>query len=227
MSQTDSQPLKKHKRRWSRRLLIVLLVLLAIALAAWKVAERYIDVNRYRPRLEAEIKAITGLPASIGNLNLDILPAPCLEATAVSVGKGDFQAYAPRVVARASIRELLHRRLCITSIESPNVAITVPADNEVLLKKIRDLARSVRGSQEPKNTEKGPAPAGKAASRAADRWARTDRKFLSADFRFENLRFEKSRCGAVAEWSGMLSGPWAPVIFTLWISPAEASPSVM
>jgi len=45
-------------------------------LGLWKAVEYYVAIDRYRPEIIRMMQEATGLPASIGRLELDLLPAP-------------------------------------------------------------------------------------------------------------------------------------------------------
>lgn len=132
---------KRAKRRWW----IVLAMPFVLAAAAWFLVERYIiQIDRYRPGLIAEIEDYLGLPASIGSLDLVLLPRPHVNAHLVRVGEGDFQGESERIVIDASLRPLLQRRLEISAITITGAQFRVPAAFADLAHRIERVVDRVR-----------------------------------------------------------------------------------
>lgn len=74
-----------RRRRWGRRLGVtvgVILALMAIVLL-WVAT---LDINDYRPRIEREIAARTGVPVTLGNMSLGLWPRIAIQASDVSFG---------------------------------------------------------------------------------------------------------------------------------------------
>ena len=113
------------RRRWPWVAVAVLMVSVG---AGWKIFERTVDVQRYRPLAEAAVEKATGLPASIGALDLDLLPTPHLDISDIRVGEGDLQASAPRASASVRVSALARRRLEVGSVSLTDLRITLPED---------------------------------------------------------------------------------------------------
>ena len=124
-----------RRTRWA----VVFLVLVLAAGLAWQIAEWLIDIDRYRTQVEAQISQAIGLPASVGRLDLDILPTPRFEATGVSLGGGDFRLDVPRVVVHADFRDLIHRKIHVTEITLLHATVTVPEDAMLLADRLAAL----------------------------------------------------------------------------------------
>jgi hypothetical protein len=116
---------------WRRLVWGMALALAAVAIV-WQIAKRAIDVEQYRPQVEAAIVEFTGLPVTIGALELAWHPVPCLSAHDVSIGEGDFHAATTRLDVFPRIAGLLRLRLEIARIHLVEPAITLPETREQL-----------------------------------------------------------------------------------------------
>ena len=75
------------------------------------------------------IKAIadaTGLPVTIDELNIDIIPTPCVRARRIEIGEKDFRASVDSVRATVRLRDLLSGRVTIPEIVLTGVTVTTP-----------------------------------------------------------------------------------------------------
>ncbi len=73
-----------------KRLAVILLILVLVALGAALVVPSFIDWNRYRPEIAARIEAATGRPVAIdGALSFQVLPSPTLSADGVRIANID------------------------------------------------------------------------------------------------------------------------------------------
>lgn len=115
------------ERSRSRRLLWGGALALAAGAIAWQIAKRAIDVEQYRPQIEAAIEEYTGLAVTIGGLELAWHPMPCLSALDVSVGEGDFRAVTARLDVFPRLLPLLRRRVEISRIDLTEPTMTLPA----------------------------------------------------------------------------------------------------
>ena len=86
----------------------------------------------YRPQIEEALEEFTGLPVSIGTLDLAWHPIPCLSAYDITIGEGDLRATAPRLDVFPALRALLAWRLDIASVELIEPALTLPATTKRL-----------------------------------------------------------------------------------------------
>jgi len=137
---TEAQQPRKRGR--GLRGAIALIVVVCVAVAAWQVAERIIDVDRYRPAVAALLEHSIGLPASIDALDLDLLPSPRVVAHGVVVGEGDFRASAPRVLAVIRPKALLNRQVEVAAVTVSGLSITTPKDPDRLVERFEGLAFS-------------------------------------------------------------------------------------
>jgi hypothetical protein len=144
MEATEDTSKKRRTRR--RRFLVGLALLASVGCIAWKIAERLIDVDRYRDRIATRIQEATGLPAAVGRLDLDILPTPRLEARAVSLGEGDFRAYADSIVASADLVDLVHGKIHVADVSVSGLTLTVPRDAATLRARLGLLADTLRNA---------------------------------------------------------------------------------
>ena len=73
-----------------KRLAVILLLLVLVAVGAALVVPSFIDWNRYRPQIAAQIESVTGRSVSIdGALSFQVLPSPTLSVDAVRVANID------------------------------------------------------------------------------------------------------------------------------------------
>ena len=138
MTQSGTNPNKmKPRRRRMLRLAVGSIVALTVA---WLLFEHLVlRIDRYRPMVEEEIAKATGLPASIGSLDLDLLPTPRVEAHGVIVGESGFRATAERVTIRAALWPLLRRKIEVDSVEPERLNVYLPGDAEILQQRVEAL----------------------------------------------------------------------------------------
>lgn len=123
-----------------RRRLIAALVAFTALVLFWLAAERYVlRVDRYRPALEDAIARAAGLPASIVRIDAHLLPWPYVALEGVSVGSGDFSAFAKRVDVRGELRALARGRLEIDLVDVKQLSVIVPPDPDDLRQRVNDL----------------------------------------------------------------------------------------
>ncbi|HEO69667.1 MAG TPA: hypothetical protein ENN80_00270 [Candidatus Hydrogenedentes bacterium] len=139
---------RSASRRWSRVLTALLFLVLLVG-PAWKIVEYLVDIDRYRPQIEAALSEATGMAVKVAALDLDVLPAPRLRAMGVVVGEGDFRVEAPQVTARASLAEILDLTLIVTEVRLRGVLIVVPEDLDALAQRIEELRRPEREAAKP------------------------------------------------------------------------------
>lgn len=108
-------------------------VVIVCAVIAWKVAERVINVDQYRPWVVARLEESTGLPASIEQLDLDLFPTPRVQALQVRLGEGNFEAAAASVAIQARLGGLLRGRIEIDEVRFEELEVTVPRDKDSAL----------------------------------------------------------------------------------------------
>ncbi len=120
----------RGRRRWW----IAGAVFVIAVAALWQLVERLVQVDQYRPQIEQELAELTGLSVAIGSLQLAWRPIPCLSATDVTIGEGDFQAVAARVDVYPALHTLLWRELDILDVAIRELSVTLPEDSEAAQK---------------------------------------------------------------------------------------------
>ncbi len=128
------------------RVAAALLVGMAVA---WFFVERYVlNVDRYRDVAIAAMENSTGLPASVGRLDLDLFPRPRLSAHDVLVGDGNFQASVDRITVEIKLLPLLGRRVEVTSARLVGLQLRLPKNPARLSKRMNDLLDAASGPSE-------------------------------------------------------------------------------
>ena len=100
---------------------VIALVLIVLALA---LIPRFLDVNQYRGRIQAELQNRLGRPVTLGDINLSLLP-PSLQVKDVTIGEdprfgvGPF-AKAQLLAVRVSLMPLLRKNVEIQSLRLIN-----------------------------------------------------------------------------------------------------------
>ncbi len=113
---------QNRRRRWA----LALLLLLLCATLAWQGLEYLVDIDRHRPRIEAELEALFGRPVSVGEMDLQLFPTPHLYAKEVTIGQGDCRLYALGVHAYARPGALLRGEVALSSVTATGAVLTVP-----------------------------------------------------------------------------------------------------
>jgi AsmA protein len=107
---------------------VVAFVLIVLALA---VIPRFLDVNQYRGRIQAELQNRLGRPVTLGDINLSLLP-PSLQVKEVAIGEdsrfgvGPF-AKAQLLAVRVSLMPLPRKKVEIQSLRLINPDIQLIA----------------------------------------------------------------------------------------------------
>jgi len=128
-------PERPARRRWLYRLLL----LAAVLSVGWKIVEHLIAVDRYRPLVIDAIGQATGLPVTVGSLDLDIFPLLRVTADEITVGENDFKISISRAQATPRIFGLLQHRIYIASIVLSDLTIKMPQDAAILSDHIEAL----------------------------------------------------------------------------------------
>lgn len=141
MTDIEPKPFKaRPKFRLARNILIGLAGLILLLAVAWFFLEQYVQIETYRPMLEAKIEDAAGLPASIGELDLAFAPLPVIRADGITVGEGNFRLQAERAELWPDLGELLHREVRVTRIDLARLAVVVPSDPAELKQRFRAIA---------------------------------------------------------------------------------------
>jgi uncharacterized protein involved in outer membrane biogenesis len=105
----------------TRKLLIIGGLILGVLILLLVVVPSLVDINRYRPQVAALLEKATGKPASIGRLELTILPHLAIQVDNFELGNpsgfphGDFFK-SQRIYALLEARPLLNRQIVIQSL---------------------------------------------------------------------------------------------------------------
>lgn len=101
-----------------------LVILIAAGFALWF----FLDADRYRSRVEAELAELTGLPVQSGRFNLDFWPSLRLEIDGATIGEDDFRVDAGAIEAWADLRALLGGKILVTDVAVSGLALHLPVD---------------------------------------------------------------------------------------------------
>src|SRR3954454_5720599 len=105
-----------------RKLAIVIGILGVLAVAVLAALPFVLDVNNYRPRIQAELEQRTGRPVSLGKMDLKIFPLAFRVENAIIGEDKNFPHGAPfaqagELLVSAKLMPLLHGDMQINSIE--------------------------------------------------------------------------------------------------------------
>lgn len=172
-------------KRPLRRLLLALAALAALFVLAAAVLPFVVDVDRFRPRLEATLSDLLGRPVALGRLRLTLWTGVAVRADRVEVGAAD----GPRLVAgpvrlRPALLPLLRGAVDLRGIVAD--AVTIVRDGRPLLERGRlraRFSRSASGDTDVEGTLRGAwpvagAPEGSLTFAGAQRGAELDLRRL-------------------------------------------------
>lgn len=116
--------------RRKKYLIVVAVVVAVLVILGIFVVPRFVNVNRYRPQVEAYLEAKTGKPAHIGRLELTLFPHLAIQIDNFSMGNpkgfpsGDFLK-AQRIYALFKASALWNKRIVVKSliVESPVIHV--------------------------------------------------------------------------------------------------------
>jgi uncharacterized protein involved in outer membrane biogenesis len=104
-----------------RKLGIVILVILILVIAAALIVPRFIDINRYRPQIQAQLEKRLGRPVTLGEMNLGLFP-PRFRVNNVSISEdpqfntGKPFATAQQLSVAVKLWPLLHKQVDVQSL---------------------------------------------------------------------------------------------------------------
>lgn len=116
-----------HRKKY---LIVVAVVVALLAIIGIFIVPRVVNVNRYRPEVEAYLEAKTGKPAQIGHLELTLFPHLAIQIDNFSMGNpkgfpaGDFLK-AQRIYALFKASALWNKRIVVKSLIVENPVIHV------------------------------------------------------------------------------------------------------
>lgn len=125
----------------NKRWLLIPGIILVLG-AIWLVAERIINVDRFKPLAITAIQDATGLPASVEDLDIDLLPYPRLVARKVVIGEGDLRFDAPYLTVTAEYWGLLRRQINVSTVSISEPVLVVPAEISEAAERVRNLLES-------------------------------------------------------------------------------------
>ena len=129
-----------------RRRLVLALGVVFLLLAGWWLFEWVARIDRYRPLAETELERLSGLPVSIGRLDLRLLPVPHVSALRVRLGEGDFEAAADRIGLVPALGALLRGRIELRSIQIAELSLAIPEYGERITEAWRALRERIEAA---------------------------------------------------------------------------------
>ena len=141
---------QKKQGAKGRRLFVWLVAIVAIAIIGWQLIEHFvIDIERYQPYFVAKITEKTGLPASIGSMDVTLRPLPEVHAYDVRVGDENLEAVADDVILHLELEPLLRRLVHITDIELRGLTLHIPEDISLAKAYIQTIREHAHPSGKP------------------------------------------------------------------------------
>ncbi len=136
------------KRRISRRRLIFMLSVALFLAVLWQGVERLINIEHYRPVIDAGLENLIKLPLTFGEMDLKLFPTPRLVVENVRVGEGDFAVFAPEVSVTASLGRLLHQQLALHDVTIYDAQLRMPEGNEAFKARWTEYLATLRAPRE-------------------------------------------------------------------------------
>ncbi len=145
-----------HNHRMRKKILIsalsaLVLIVAGLALVIWRAGDL---VNRYRPQIQTIASNALGMPVSLGDISLSIIPRPAFYVAAVTVGApGQTSVSVGSVRADAALLPLLSKRVELSTITIDKPSITLAKESSGV-----GLKGMPRGDSKPNNPSQTPAP---------------------------------------------------------------------
>lgn len=136
------------KRRISRRRLIFMLSVALFLAVVWQGVERFINIEHYRPVIDAGLEKLIKLPLTFGEMDLKLFPTPRLVVENVRAGEGDFAVFAPEVSVTASLGRLLHKQLALHDVTIYDAQLRMPETNEAFKARWMEYLVALRAPRE-------------------------------------------------------------------------------
>lgn len=119
-------------RRW-RIATVSILVLALLASLGWYGIEHYVlGIERYRPQIERKLSDSAGFPATVGHIDLVLLPSPHLNIEEVRIGTERMYVAIEQAAATVPLRKLLDSTVDILGASIYGVRLRVPSDPQRL-----------------------------------------------------------------------------------------------
>ena len=144
----NRQTIQKKARRY-RGWITGGCVLLALVVG-WQILELLVNVDRYRPVIVDAIVKATGLPATVGRLDIDLVPTPHLSVYAISIGEGDFRVTARDIAVYPEWSSLLRKPYVLERITVTGLIGRMPNDVKTLTDRVQAV---VSHAQEGEKTD--------------------------------------------------------------------------
>ncbi len=138
----DSTRTPRRPRSWRRRAAYALAVLAVLGVIGWAALEWVVQIDRYRPQVVAEIEKRTGLPISIGQLELTLFPTPAVTAHQVVLGEGLFLASARDVVVHARLAGLASGEIDVTDVSFKELSVRLPEEPAAIRARFKAVSKA-------------------------------------------------------------------------------------
>ncbi len=136
------------KRRISRRRLIFMLSAVLFLAVVWQGVERFINIEHYRPVIDAGLEKLIKLPLTFGEMDLKLFPTPRLVVANVRLGEGDFAVFAPEVSVTARLGRLLHKQLALHDVTIYDAQLRMPESNDAFKARWMEYLAALRAPRE-------------------------------------------------------------------------------
>jgi len=147
-----------RKRRGCGCLLTLIVLILVLIGAGIFGAKRYVSGSGGAGLVTSRISGYTGLPASVGMIELQLFASPMLAVRDVTIGEGDFMAELGSLDVDLALSSLLGMTVNIESVDIRDVVVTLPESDEVLMERIDGVMAQLSAEGESEETS-GTAPA--------------------------------------------------------------------
>ncbi len=146
-----------------RKIAITILVIVVVVVLLAAVVPRFLDVNRYRPQIQAQLEQRLGRPVSLGNMSLSLLP-PSVRVDNVVIGEdaafktGKPFAFTQQLYVSMQLLPLLRKDFQINSLElqRPQVELVRGADGKWNFASLGKQAQQPAPQPQPQQTQQPP-----------------------------------------------------------------------
>lgn len=148
MAATTPDTPPKAPRRMSRRRLMVLFAVFLLLAGGWQAVERFINIERYRPMIDAELEKLIKLPLTFGDMDLKLFPTPRLVVENVAAGEGDFSVFSPEVSVTAGLGQLLRGQLALNVVTIHDARLQMPETTDAFKARWAEYLAALRVPRE-------------------------------------------------------------------------------
>ena len=111
-----------------------------MAVLAAAIAVEYVfDAEFYRRLAETRLQEMTGLPAHLASLDIDLLPTPNVDGRGLTLGEGDFRFEVDVFTAGFDVRELLSGGRATGQVRVAQLRVQLPEDPADVTSRVTDL----------------------------------------------------------------------------------------